>query len=229
MAHIFVVDDEIHICELVSYNLEAAGYTVSFFLSAEEMNQALLSTIPDLILLDLMLPGMSGTQACTQLRQDKRFCNIPIIMLTAKNEEFDRVLGFELGTDDYITKPFSVREMVARVGAVLRRSNGTIQSHQNVLTAQDLILDIERREAKKGGQPLQLTYKEFELLKLFMQNSGIVLSRETLLNKIWGYDYYGETRTVDVHIRNLRRQIGDEEERYIETIRGVGYKFKGDA
>ena len=228
MKIIFAVDDEKHILELLAYNIKNAGYQFFGFESAEEMLDQLKrgDVVPDLILLDLMLTGMDGTECCRRGRADKR--NIPGIMLTAKNEEFDRVLGLELGADDYIAKPFSVRELLARIKAVLRRSTGEDGTEGEVLQAGDIMMDLPRHEVSKGGEPLRLTYKEFELLKLLMGNEGKVLTRDFLLNKIWGYDYYGETRTVDVHIRNLRKLLGDDEEKYIKTVRGVGYKLQID-
>lgn len=228
MKIIFAVDDEKHILELLAYNIKNAGYQFFGFESAEEMLDQLKrgDVVPDLILLDLMLTGMDGTECCRRVRADKR--NIPVIMLTAKNEEFDRVLGLELGADDYIAKPFSVRELLARIKAVLRRSTGEDGTEGEVLQAGDIMMDLPRHEVSKGGEPLRLTYKEFELLKLLMSNEGKVLTRDFLLNKIWGYDYYGETRTVDVHIRNLRKLLGDDEEKYIKTVRGVGYKLQID-
>ncbi len=228
MKIIFAVDDEKHILELLAYNIKNAGYQFFGFESAEEMLDQLKrgDVVPDLILLDLMLTGMDGTECCRRVRADKR--NIPVIMLTAKNEEFDRVLGLELGADDYIAKPFSVRELLARIKAVLRRSTGEDGTEGEVLQAGDIMMDLPRHEVSKGGEPLRLTYKEFELLKLLMGNEGKVLTRDFLLNKIWGYDYYGETRTVDVHIRNLRKLLGDDEEKYIKTVRGVGYKLQID-
>ena len=194
MKIIFAVDDEKHILELLAYNIKNAGYQFFGFESAEEMLDQLKrgDVVPDLILLDLMLTGMDGTECCRRVRADKR--NIPVIMLTAKNEEFDRVLGLELGADDYIAKPFSVRELLARIKAVLRRSTGEDGTEGEVLQAGDIMMDLPRHEVSKGGEPLRLTYKEFELLKLLMGNEGKVLTRDFLLNKIWGYDYYGETK-----------------------------------
>lgn len=230
MKIIFAVDDEKHILELLAYNIKNAGYQFFGFESAEEMLDQLKrgDVVPDLILLDLMLTGMDGTECCRRLRADKFTRKIPVIMLTAKNEEFDRVLGLELGADDYIAKPFSVRELLARIKAVLRRSTGESKPEGEMLQAGDIKMNLPRHEVSKGGEPLRLTYKEFELLKLLMSNEGKVLTRDFLLNKIWGYDYYGETRTVDVHIRNLRKLLGDDEEKYIKTVRGVGYKLQID-
>lgn len=230
MKTVFAVDDEKHILELLSYNIKNAGYQYFGFESAEEMLEQLKNgdVVPDLILLDLMLTGMDGTECCKRLKADKFTRKIPVIMLTAKNEEFDRVLGLELGADDYIAKPFSVRELLARMKAVLRRSSGEDEIDNEVLQAGDIKMDLLRHEVSKSGEILRLTFKEFELLKLLLSNYGNVLTRDFLLNKIWGYDYYGETRTVDVHIRNLRKLLGDDEEKYIKTVRGVGYKLQID-
>lgn len=224
---IFAVDDEVHIQQLIQYNLEAAGFKVMVFDSAEKLLEALGSTLPALFLLDIMLPGMDGLELCRSLRSNNKTRSIPIIMLTAKGEEFDKVLGLELGADDYLTKPFSVRELAARVKALLRRTAGTAPEETGILRYGDIELDTARHEVFKNGKLLEMPPKEFELLKLLMQNRGKVLTRELLLDKIWGYDYYGETRTVDVHIRYLRQKIEDDDNKpaYIETIRGIGYKF----
>jgi two-component system, OmpR family, alkaline phosphatase synthesis response regulator PhoP len=224
---IFAVDDEIHIQQLIKYNLEANGYKVIAFESGEALLKECKDTIPDLFMLDVMLPGIDGLAICRQLRQNNRTKNIPVIMLTAKSEEFDKVLGLELGADDYITKPFSVRELVARVKALFRRLNNSIPDDVEVIKHGDITIDCTRREVYKGETVLEMPLKEFELLRLLVLNKGKVLSRELLLEKIWGFDYYGETRTVDVHIRYLRQKIEDDDSNptYIETIRGIGYRF----
>jgi len=174
-----------------------------------------------------MLPGIDGLEVCRQLRQDIRTKNVPIIILTAKNEEFDKVLGLELGADDYITKPFSVRELIARVKALFRRLSSSADKNSELLMHGDITIDCTRREVYKDGELLEMPLKEFELLKLLILNKGKVLSRELLLEKIWGFDYYGETRTVDVHIRYLRQKIENDDSNpvFIETIRGIGYRF----
>lgn len=226
--YIFVVDDEMHICELIEYNLKKNGYEVSVFERGEDLFTKLKDSIPDLILLDLMLPGMDGLDVCRKLRSMDMTKKIPIIMLTAKGEEVDKVLGLEMGADDYITKPFSVRELIARIKAVLRRTGyeaGTT-NETGIIQIRDISIDFNKREVYKGGNLLQLTLKEFELLKILAMHKGHVMSRDVLLDKVWGYDYYGETRTVDVHIRHLRKLIEDDEEVYIETVRGIGYKLK---
>lgn len=224
---IFAVDDEVHIQQLIQYILEAGGFRVTVFDNAEMLLEAIESTLPALFLLDIMLPGMDGLELCRRLRSDNRTKNIPIIMLTAKGEEFDKVLGLELGADDYLTKPFSVRELAARVKALLRRTSAASSEETEILRHGDIELDTARHEVFKKGKLLEMPLKEFELLKLLMQNKGRVLTRELLLDKIWGYDYFGETRTVDVHIRYLRQKIEDDDNKpaYIETIRGIGYRF----
>lgn len=224
---IYVVEDESHIQELLKYNLEAVGYHVSLFLSGEEMLPQCENAQPDMFILDLMLPGMDGYEILRRIRQNPRLKTLPVILLTARGEEFDRVLGLELGADDYITKPFSTRELQARVKALFRRSELPAEPNHEKLTAGDITIDLQRHEVYKGDRKLELTLKEFELLKMLIQNRGHVLSRELLLEKVWGFDYYGETRTVDVHIRYLRQKIEDDDARpgYIETVRGVGYRF----
>ncbi len=228
---IFVVDDEAHIRELLEYNLENNGYAVTGFEDALTMLVALKSEIPDAIILDLMLPKLSGIDACKMIREDAKTQRIPVIMLTAKNQEVDKVLGLELGADDYITKPFSVKELLARLRAVMRRFDNAEsgkadeKAEASILRIQDLVIDLPKHEVTKAGQSLILTYKEFELLHMLVENAPNVLTRDMLLNKVWGYDYYGDTRTVDVHIKNLRKILGDKTEKYIMTVRGVGYKF----
>ncbi|MBU5677309.1 response regulator transcription factor [Alkaliphilus sp. MSJ-5] len=224
---ILVVDDEEHILELIKFNLEREGYNVLLCDNGEESISMVHNNAVDLVVLDLMLPGMSGIEVCKRLHRIDEFENLPIIMLTAKSEEADRVLGLELGADDYITKPFSVRELIARIKAVLRRSEGRQESMEKIICVKNLIIDTEKHIVTINGDPIELTYKEFELLKILSENRGKVLSRNLLLDEIWGYEYFGETRTVDVHIRHLRKKIGDDKlNEYIETIRGVGYKMK---
>lgn len=223
---ILVVDDELHIVELLKYNLEANGYKVDFSLNGKDGLNNSIEKKPDLILLDIMLPGMDGFDVCKELKKNKETQGIPIIMLTAKGEEFDKILGLELGADDYITKPFSVRELIARIKAVLRRN---IKEEQDeYLVFGDLTIFLDKHEVHKKGEKVDLTLKEFELLRLLIMNKGKVLTRDFLLDKVWGYEYYGETRTVDVHIRHLRQKIEDDDSnpRYVETVRGIGYKFK---
>lgn len=225
---VFFVEDEANIQQLVKYNLELNGYAVEVFNDGESLLKQLKTTLPNLLILDLMLPGIDGIEICRQLKQNPKTKNLPVIMLTAKSEELDKVLGLELGADDYITKPFSVRELVARVKALLRRSRNSSGLPQDVIIkCGDITVDNAKRQVYKNDVLLDMPLKEFELLKILLQNRGKVLSREYLLEKVWGFDYYGETRTVDVHIRHLREKIEDASNpnRYIETIRGIGYRF----
>jgi two-component system alkaline phosphatase synthesis response regulator PhoP len=223
---ILIIDDELNIVELLRYNLEANGYKVSFSLNGRDGLNSAVEKKPDLILLDIMLPEMDGFDVCKEIKKRKETESIPIIMLTAKSEEFDKILGLELGADDYITKPFSVRELLARIKAVLRRN--VKEEQEQVLKFGELIIYLDKHEVVKTGEKIELTLKEFELLRLLVVNKGKVLTRDFLLDKVWGYEYYGETRTVDVHVRHLRQKIEDDDRnpRYIETVRGIGYKFK---
>lgn len=223
---ILIVDDELHIIELLKYNLESNGYKVIFAQTGKEAIKIASEKRPDLILLDVMLPEMDGFDVCKHINKAKETEGIPIIMLTAKGEELDKILGLELGADDYITKPFSVRELIARIKAVLRR-NFKEENTSQVISFGDLIVNMDKHEVTKNGDKIDLTLKEFELLKLLVVNKGKVLTRDFLLDKVWGYEYYGETRTVDVHIRHLRQKIEDDDKspKYIETVRGIGYKF----
>ena len=225
---ILIVDDEDHIRELLKFNLEKNGYIV--YMANDGLNGLKLAREKqvDLILLDLMLPGMDGFEVCKEIRRDNIISNVPIIMLTAKSEEIDKILGLELGADDYITKPFSIRELSARIKALLRRSN--VKYDNEILRFGNITLNLQTREVLRHGKKLDFTLKEFEVLKLLIQNKGKILTREILLDKIWGYEYVGETRTVDVHIRHIRKKIEEDDKKpiYIQTIRGVGYKFIGD-
>lgn len=223
-TNILVVDDEEHIVELLKFNLEMQGYNIEVsydgldaFIKARDLN-------PDLILLDRMLPNIDGLEVLKKIREDSSIKNIPVIMLTAKTMEKDKIEGLEVGADDYISKPFSIQEVLARVKAVLRRYNSNKPEKKAFLELGNIKIDLQNYEVFKDSKKIDLTLKEFELLKLLAQNKGKVLSRNFLLDKIWGYEYFGETRTVDVHIRHLRKKIEDGE-KYIETIRGVGYKI----
>lgn len=229
-AKILVVDDETYIVELVKFNLEKEGYRVIVAYDGINALSAVKEEGPDLIILDIMLPRMDGLEVCRTLKQNPEYNAIPIIMLTAKGEEFDTVLGLEMGADDYIKKPFSPREMVARVKARLRALK-ILQAEKAVgkkaFVFKDLIVIPEKYEAFIGEKKLELTPKEFELLTLMLAHQGKVFTRETLLEKVWGYEYSGDTRTVDVHIRHLRQKLSDDSSypEYIETVRGVGYRF----
>ena len=223
---ILVVDDEEHILELISFNLTNNGYKVIKANNGIDAVRLAIEEKPKLILLDLMIPGKDGYDVCREVRSNSEIRNIPIIMLTAKSEELDKILGLELGADDYITKPFSVRELLARVKAVLRRFS-MVEPESSVLVFGNLKADFEKREIHVKDKKLDLTLKEFELLEILIRNKGKILTRDTLLDKIWGYEYIGETRTVDVHIRYLRKKVEEDDKnpKLIETIRGVGYRF----
>lgn len=224
---ILIVDDELNIRELIKFNVEKAGYKVLETGDGQTAVNLAKSEKPDLVVLDLMLPGLDGLEVCRIIKNSRETAAIPIIMLTAKNEEIDKVIGLELGADDYLTKPFSPRELLARIKAVLRRSqkDSTIGGE---LTLGKLRLNFSRYEAYLGSAKLELTPKEYEMLKLFVTNTGKVFTREQLLEKVWGYEYFGDTRTVDVHVRHLRVKLGQDTEvaEAIETVRGVGYRFK---
>lgn len=225
---ILIVDDEEHIVELIKFNLLNAGYDVFTANDGIEAVKIAKAEKPNLLLLDLMLPGIDGFDVCKEIKRDSEMRKTSIIMLTAKGEELDKILGLELGADDYITKPFSVRELLARVKAVLRRTNAFIEvEDDDVYNSENLKVDFERHEVYVNENKVDLTLKEFELLQILIKNKGKILKRETLLDKIWGYEYIGETRTVDVHIRYLRKKIEEDDKnpRFIETIRGVGYRF----
>lgn len=225
---ILIVDDEKNIADIIAFNLKKEGYQVITADDGEEGVKMAFEENPDLILLDIMMPKMDGYEACKKIREKK---NTPIIMLTARAEELDKVLGLELGADDYVTKPFGVRELMARVKANLRK---TVIREEPVEEKQEtegnfgkLDINPERYEVRKDGKPLDLTLREFELLKFLSERKGQVFSRETLLEKVWGYEYYGDVRTVDVTIRRLREKIEDAPGKpvYILTKRGVGYYF----
>ncbi len=222
---VLIVDDEEHIRELIKFNLKKEGYDTEVAVNGTEALKIIREIKFDLILLDLMLPEIDGLEVCKEIRRNEETLDIPVMMITAKGEEFDKVLGLELGADDYITKPFSIRELMARVKALLRRSN--VKKEENIIKFGDVVVNFKTREVTKGTQNVELTLKEFELLKLLIKNKGNILTRELLLDKIWGYEYIGETRTVDVHIRHLRKKVesDDKNPQYIQTIRGVGYKF----
>ncbi|ATD57425.1 response regulator [Clostridium chauvoei] len=228
MAHekVLVVDDEAHIVELISYNLINSGYDVITASNGNDAVKMARENKPSLVLLDLMLPGIDGFDVCKVIKGDKELKNTSIIMLTAKGEELDKILGLELGADDYITKPFSIRELLARIKAVLRRVAPS-KEELETFTYDNLSINFERREVYLASKKIDLTLKEFELLDILIRNRGKILTRDMLLDKIWGYEYIGETRTVDVHIRYLRKKIelDDKNPRFIETIRGVGYRF----
>jgi two-component system alkaline phosphatase synthesis response regulator PhoP len=221
---ILVVDDEQNIVDLVSAYLKKDGYQVLTALDGETGLTLAKSEQPDLIVLDIMLPRMDGLEVLTQIRREY---DPYVIMLTAKTEEIDRVVGLSIGADDYVTKPFSPRELVARVRAALRRlqkNKGETEPQHNILTFNDLKIDLDSRKVWLKGEELEFTMTEFDLLAEMAENKGRVLSRDQLLQRVWGYDYFGETRVVDVHMGHVRHKIGSH---FISTIRGVGYRFEG--
>jgi phosphate regulon transcriptional regulator PhoB len=224
-TRILIVDDEPPIIEVLEYNLKKANYEVIVARDGQEALEKARRQRPDLVILDLMLPKLDGLEVCRALRRDG---DLPIIMLTAKDEEVDRVVGLELGADDYVVKPFSVRELVARVKTVLRRSGPKPEPVSEVLQVGDLRLDAARHEVHLGSTELELTSLEFDLLHVLMAHADRVLTREQLLDQVWGYDYYGDTRTVDTAVKRLRaklRRLAPDSE-FILTVRGVGYKLQ---
>lgn len=247
---ILVVDDEAVLVETIAYNLEQAGYQVITVADGSSALAAAHSEAPDLIILDIMLPGIDGLEVCRQLRRESQTAITPIIMLTAKGEEIDRVVGLEVGADDYVTKPFGRRELLARVRALLRRAslpsasantsppvpgaekNGRESSPEarspRTLVAGPLSIDLAGRRINCRGQDMELQPKQFELLTYLVRNRGTVLTRDQLLHNVWGYDYAGDTRTVDVHVRWLRERLEEDPSnpRLIQTVRGVGYVFR---
>ncbi len=229
MATILVVDDEEPIQELLRFNLEKDGYLVCVAKDGQDALNQVMKDQPDLIVLDLMLPGMDGLEVCRKLRSNPKFQQIPIIMLTAKGEEIDKVLGLELGADDYMTKPFSPRELLARIKARLRRINSQEEADAQIIIRGELRVDVTGFRVHVRGEETELTPKEFELLRVLVAHPGKVYSRDELLERIWGYEYDGDTRTVDVHVRHLRLKVERDPSNpeYIETLRGIGYRFKG--
>ncbi|RME47570.1 MAG: DNA-binding response regulator [Caldilineae bacterium] len=224
-TRILIVEDDTTLLETLTYNLSNEGYTVQTATDGQTGLQLAREGNFDLLVLDVMLPHLDGLSVCRILRREE--VETPILLLTARSGEMDKIIGLDSGADDYITKPFSLGELLARVRAALRRKKRT-QPPRHRLTSGDLTVDLIGRKVEKGGQPLSLSHKEFDLLAELMQNAGAVLSRDLLLAKIWGYDYAGGTRTVDVHIRWLREKIEDDPShpRRITTIRGIGYRFE---
>jgi DNA-binding response OmpR family regulator len=222
---ILVVDDEPTLVATLKYNLEREGYEVVTAADGESGLSAARDTRPDVVVLDLMLPGLDGLEVCRILRREM---TAPILMLTAKTEEVDKVVGLELGADDYVTKPFGMRELLARIRALVRRAEMPPAARPEIVTGGDLRVDLRGRQASRGGQPLTLKPREFDLLAFFLRNHGRAFTREQLLNEIWGFDFAGDTRTVDVHIRWLREKIEDEPAKptRLITVRGVGYRFE---
>ena len=228
---IYCVEDDDNIRELVIYTLETTGLKARGFADGSAFMEALAFDTPELILLDIMLPGDDGLELLKKLKSSSKTKNIPVIMVTAKGSEYDKVVGLDSGADDYVTKPFGMMELVSRIKAVLRRS-GKVEDRTDMETA-GVHVDVKKHEVTVDGKEISLTLKEFELLEKLMRNQGIVLTRDQLLTEIWGYDFDGETRTVDVrtvdvHIRTLRQKLGEKGE-IIQTVRGVGYRVGGTA
>lgn len=227
---ILVVDDEDSILQLIAYNLRRAGYEVFTASNGEEGLRLARAESPNMVVLDLMLPGMDGFEVCKELRRDS---DVPILMLTARGEEIDRVIGFEIGADDYVTKPFSPRELVGRIKAILRRSKregeAETPADTDTLLFGSLALNFVTYEVTRAGQPIDLTPTEFQILKVLAQYPGKVFSRDELVDRVMGSDFFGDVRTIDVHIRHLRAKIEENpsDPKLIETVRGAGYKFSG--
>ncbi|HHX77911.1 MAG TPA: response regulator transcription factor [Firmicutes bacterium] len=222
---ILVVDDEKTLVKALKYNLEKEGYQVSAAYDGEEALAAVEANPPDLIVLDLMLPKLDGFEVCRRIRKT---LDTPIIMLTAKTEDIDKILGLELGADDYMTKPFNPRELIARIKALFRRFPGSQDKEKRLVEHSGIKVDLFRHKVWLKGEEIDLTSKEFSLLSLLISNPGRVYSREQLLKQVWGYDYYGDARTVDVHIRHLREKIEEDpgNPRLVLTVWGSGYKFR---
>ena len=224
MAHILVVEDDQDIADLIVHYLHNAGHTTDRLASGSGVMQQLQRTAADLVILDLMLPGLSGMAVCRAMREDAATSHVPIIMLTARGDEADRLAGFAQGADDYVTKPFSAKELVARVTALLRRSGSATTGDPAVLRYGDIVVDADRHRVTVGGKDVRLTAKEFLLLQYLVRHRGRVLSRDVLLTDVWGYRYTGGTRTVDVHVRRLREKLPSLNEA-IETVKQFGYRL----
>lgn len=223
MAAILVVDDERNIIDLAEMYLTKDGYEVLRAGDGQEALAMIQRQRPDLVVLDIMLPKLDGWEVCRRLRSEGD--HTPVIMLTARDDDVDKIVGLEMGADDYMTKPFNPRELVARVKAVLRRAEGPGPAAGKPVSIGDVVIDLERREVTVAGQAMSLRAKEFDLLAHFGQHAGLVLSREQLLDAVWGYDFYGDTRTVDVHVAHLRNKLAGSENVEIETVWGIGYKL----
>ncbi len=228
MIKILVVDDEPHITELIQFNLELNDYLVEVAGDGKEAIEKAKSGQFDLIILDVMLPYVDGFGVLKILKKDNKYRDVPILMLTAKSSETDKVLGLETGADDYLTKPFSIKELVARVNVLLRRVHKSEKPDKDSISINNLTIDSASHSVKVNGNEIELTLKEFEILLILCQNQGNVVKRDDLLDKVWGYEYFGDSRAIDVHIRHIRKKIEDydKEYDYIETIRGIGYKIR---
>lgn len=223
MALIYIVEDDTNIREIESFALKNSGYQIQDFSCAKEFYRAVKEKKPDLVILDIMLPDEDGMEILQKLRKNAETKRLPIMMVTAKSTELDRVKGLDTGADDYMTKPFGVMELISRVKALLRRSMGEVQ--EKLLKVDEILLDDERHQVFVDGKPCELTYKEYELLRLLMQNRGIVLSRDLIMDRIWNMNCDVESRTLDVHLKTLRSKLG-ESAHHIKTIRNVGYRME---
>ena len=223
MALIYIVEDDINIREIETFALKNSGYQIRDFECASDFYKELQEKLPNLILLDVMLPDEDGLSIIKKLRSNSQTRKIPVIMVTAKTTELDKVKGLDLGADDYLTKPFGVMELISRVKALLRRCAG--MEDEKFYTVGDLQLDVEKHTVSAFGEPVELTFKEYELLRLLMQNAGIVTSRDVIMERIWGTDFEGESRTLDMHIKTLRQKLGDAG-KHIKTVRNVGYRIE---
>ncbi|PLX33339.1 MAG: DNA-binding response regulator [Clostridiales bacterium] len=221
---VLAVEDELHILELIRYNLEQSGFHVEVAQNGEKAMRMLMENSYDMLLLDLMLPGIGGMEICRRVRSEAKTRKMPIIMLTAKGGEADKIGGLDMGADDYMTKPFSINELKARINSLLRRSED--MEMEEIINMGEISIDPVSHEVRIGNEIVEMTLKEYELLKILVLNQGKVLTRDMILDKVWGYEYFGDTRTVDVHIRHLRRKMGVENSKMIETVRGVGYRMR---
>lgn len=221
-AKIMIIEDDPDICEILEYNLQQEGYDIGVFHDGQKGLDAVLKNPPDLVLLDLMLPGRNGLEIARIIRKDEHTFNLPIIMITARSEEMDILQGLDQGADDYITKPFRPKEVIARIKAMLRRH---LRDEDKIYQYGDLVINFSKHQVTAKDQVLDLTPKEFLLLKALIQANGRVLSRDKLLDQVWGFDYYGDPRTVDVHIRRLRQKL-DKWADFVETVKGFGYRIK---
>ena len=220
---IFCVEDDSNIRELVVYTLESTGFQARGFEDGSSFLEALALETPELVLLDIMLPGEDGLEILKKLKNSSKTKDIPVIMVTAKGSEYDKVVGLDSGADDYVTKPFGMMELISRIKAVLRRSGK--QQDKTKLSVGGISLDTKKHEVKVDGEQVVLTLKEFELLEYFIDNQGVALSRERILNSVWSYDYFGDARTIDTHVKKLRSKMMDKGN-YIKTVWGLGYKFE---
>lgn len=227
MTTIYCVEDEESIRELVSYALKSQNYHTRVFESGADLFEALKTEIPNLLLLDIMLPGEDGLTILQKIRTNPDYKDLPVIMVTAKTSEYDIVKGLDKGADDYISKPFGIIEMISRIRAVLRRSQSKGE-RQNILSYENVTLNIEKHTVQVDGEPCKLTVKEFELLQYLLTNADIVLRREQIMERVWGFSFEGESRTIDMHIRSLRQKLG-EGGKIIQTVRGIGYRIGAEA